>query len=360
MNTTSRPRNKRWLAAAFFVLVLLLTVGPLALLRSPAPAGYANGIAVCEPEYNPGPAGTALADFDANYLEYRNQLEQVLIESGNPEATVIATLLRNRNDDESAISALRDLTVEYPQNAFLHLHYLSFCSEHANNENCAEDLIAEALELNRDNGAAWSLAAIYRDVRGDQFGSDQALRMAVRAPDYDDYYSRQVQYMLDVVPDLGEYGDTWIRYSLLAETPTLLLKNASQLSNLCGNAQPSREQLFQSCAEFGERMYLESHATIMNLVGSAIAEIGYRRLGDMENASRMAQVSEGYADSRRNPESDAEAFRSMGGLLTYDLNLSRFWMDAIVEFGEQGAVSATVSEARRRSNDPSYQPCVIR
>lgn len=59
MNTENRKKSKRWLAAGFFVVVLLITVGPLALLRSPAPAGQNDGIAYCAPEYNPGPEGVA-------------------------------------------------------------------------------------------------------------------------------------------------------------------------------------------------------------------------------------------------------------------------------------------------------------
>ena len=141
MNTVNNSRRKRWLAAGFFLAILLLTIGPLTLLRSPAPAGYVNDIAVCEPEYNPGPAGIAQAEKNESYLEESDSLIQLLA-----------------NSDDS----------------------------------------------------------------------------------------------------------------------------------------------------------------------------------------------------------DVSIFNSMGGLLTYDLNLARFWMDAIVESGEQGAVSATVAEARRRSSDSSYQPCVIR
>ena len=40
-------------------MVLVITVGPLALLRSPAPAGLRDGIAYCEPEFNTGPEGMA-------------------------------------------------------------------------------------------------------------------------------------------------------------------------------------------------------------------------------------------------------------------------------------------------------------
>lgn len=360
MNTVNRSRRKRWLAAGFFLLILLLTVGPLTLLRSPAPAAYVNGIAVCEPEYNPGPSSMAQAQFEEDYPDLRAQLENKLENSENPDARVVSILLKNRFDDRARISALEALATDYPENKLLHMHYLSLCSENADYADCVEPLVDSALELNRENAVAWSLVAIYRDATGNVIGSDRALAAAVNAPQFIDYYGEQIEVMLDTIPVSNDFSELQLRYAVVGEATGLLLKYSYQLSYLCGNANPSRIQLFESCANFGERMYEESNATIMSLVGSSIAEVGYRRMGDSQNAIRMEQLYEDYTRRRSDPESDASVFNSMGGLLTYDLNLSRFWLDAIVQYGEQGAMSATVAEARRLSSDPSYAPCVIR
>jgi hypothetical protein len=92
LNTVNNYRRKRWLAAGFFLAILLLTIGPLTLLRSPAPAGYVNDIAVCEPEYNPGPAGIAQAEKNESYLEESDSLIQLLANSDDSDVSIFNSM----------------------------------------------------------------------------------------------------------------------------------------------------------------------------------------------------------------------------------------------------------------------------
>lgn len=348
---------KRLLIAGLFVLVFALLLGPFLFLSSPVPVGYVDGIAVCEPEYNPGPSGYTEDRVAAEYPDYRARLRELLANSDDVDARVIGTILDHRFDDSARLSALHELTSEYPDNQLLHMHYLSNCADDAAHPACETGLINHALEVNQENAVAWMLGSIYRDVTGNEVGSDLALRTATNAPEYDDYYGRQIEIMADAMPLMAQPDANFLRYTIVGESTMLLMNSGYQLSEVCGNANPARVQLFESCAAIGERMYQESDATIMNLVGLGIAQIGHRRAGNRAEYERFLGIYEQNERERRAPDSDLSVFGNVGGLMSYDAGLTRFWFDAIIELGESGAITATVAEARRRSSEPGYAPC---
>lgn len=137
MNTVTRSPRKGWLLAAFFVLVLMLTLGPLTLLRSPAPVAHVNGIAVCEPEYNPGPAGMALRQDAAPHRTHWLQLEQ------NPD---YLSALADPQSEASAFKGMAGL-LSYDANlARLWLEASAASGELA----AVSATVAEAQRLSRD------------------------------------------------------------------------------------------------------------------------------------------------------------------------------------------------------------------
>lgn len=350
-------RLKRALIAGLFCLVFLLLLGPFLFLSAPTPAGYVDGIAVCEPEYNPGPSGLSDDRFNSEYQDFRSRLRALLIESEDTDAKVIASIMDHPTNDEARISALFELTTEYPDNQLLHIHFLSNCANFADHPSCNEQLVNHALELNRSNAVAWSLAAIYRDAKGNEVGTDLAMQTGANAPIYDDYYGRQIEIMAEAVTAPGVPDQNMLRMSIVAESTMLLMNNGYQLSQVCGYANPSRMRLFEACAAIGERMYRESGPTIMNLVGLSIAQIGHRRAGNRAESERFLSIYEQNERERRAPDSAYSAFGTTGGLMSYDSSLTRYWFDAIIEVGESQAILDTVAEARRRSSDPSYAPC---
>ncbi len=107
--------KKKIVAAVFFLLVPLLTVAPFILFRSPAPVGIENGIAVCDPEYNPGPQAEATEEPEKSYREYLERLDQILPEDNSDKAafTVVGGLLSyDRNLARIWLDAIGQHTAE--------------------------------------------------------------------------------------------------------------------------------------------------------------------------------------------------------------------------------------------------------
>lgn len=346
--------KKKLIAAIFFIVVPVLTVAPFVLFRSPTPDHFEHGIAVCEPEYNP--AQTESWSFD----EYRALLNGLLIESTNPDALVIASMLENRNDSNARLSSLEQLTSEWPESQLLNMHLLNECAGNSEHPYCQPDRVEEALAVNRDNAVAWSLAAIFRDIRGDSVGAESAMQSATSSPSFDDYFGHQIRVMRDHGPTESKYELIPFRFNIIAEATNLLLSNSHLLSNVCDTANPSRDQLSSTCVEFGERMYQQAQSTLMNFVGLSIAEIGARSAGNPDLEVHYQLLYEEIQENRNLPGSDTDLFNTVSSLMSYDADLNEYWIDSIIELGEEGAMKATVAEAKRLSGNPDYAPCVIR
>lgn len=72
-------KQKRMVIAIFFLVVPLLTVSPFLLFRSPSPDRLEFGIAVCDPEFNPGPQAQAVEEPIASYRNFVSRLDEILL-----------------------------------------------------------------------------------------------------------------------------------------------------------------------------------------------------------------------------------------------------------------------------------------
>ena len=71
-------KQKRMVIAIFFLVVPLLTVSPFLLFRSPSPDRLEYGIALCDPEFNPGPQAQAVEEPMASYRNFVSRLDEII------------------------------------------------------------------------------------------------------------------------------------------------------------------------------------------------------------------------------------------------------------------------------------------
>ncbi len=96
---------------------------------------------------------------------------------------------------------------------------------------------------------------------------------------------------------------------------------------------------------------------MMTLIGGSIQQVAYTAMGNTAEANRLEREYFSYANTRTAADSGWRLFNKVDSIMSFDLDLTLFWLDNLIEFGEVSAVENTLAEARRLSADPGYRPC---
>ena len=304
--------HKKMLMIGLLSIALLLWAYHFTRIEIEFPESYSDGVLVCSPEYNTGPGELSEQELAASWEQF---VEEALAESANTDARVMAAVIRNDLNVTNRIDELADLIAQYPDNRLANLHFLNACAESAGHPACNENTVVQANTVNGDNAVSWSLLAVYRAELEDDFGVDRAMARAANAPEFDDYFGTQLRIMRDAMPDGSDYQKIGLALNLMGRV-RLTFNNSYQISNLCNNDDPLHIGLFQSCLNFGERMQLGSQAQIMTLIGGAIKQVAYRAMGNVEEASTLAEAR------RLSANPDYAPCRSPGPRIYYRLGSS--------------------------------------
>jgi len=321
------------------------------------PETHVDGLLVCLPEDNSAPGGLSEEIFNDELAIYREEFENKLSAAQDPNERVMGLVQYGSMDQARMIVRLAELAAAYPNNRLANLRYLDACSVAADYAECDTERVEEAHAVNAGNSISWSLLAVYRHAIDDVAGVDHAMALAADAPEFDDYFTRQLQIMRDAMPPGSDTQRMGLAWDLIGRGH-LLLNNSYQVSYLCDDNNSLRIARANACLEFGRRMQNESQSRLMVLVGSGIQQVAYTSLGNLEEAMRLEE--EYLADQQRRSEVVPEwhQINGVSSLLAYDAGLTLFWLNSLIENGETDtAMLNTIAEARRLSADPAYSPC---
>ena len=321
------------------------------------PESHIDGLLVCTPENNVSPGGFSEEEWESIGSEFTNALAESLLESEDPEARLLGIQNFSTSNEPLKITQIAKLASEHPDNALINLRLLNACTQYTDHPGCSASSIESAHAVNADNAVSWSLLAVYRKKIQDEFGADRAMLRAASAPKFEDYFGKQVGIMRDAILQGPDYQYWWSTWDILARS-TLILQNTHFVSSVCDVSDSLRLSLLEACQQFGERMQAERQSLMAIAVGGGIQQAAFAAMGNSTEARRVEREYMTRQSNRSNRESTWAEWDRTGSLMMYDVDLTLYWLDSIVEYGEtETAILRVVEEAKRLSSDPEYKPC---
>ena len=187
-------------------------------------------------------------------------------------------------------------------------------------------------------------------------GVMQSMDASSTAASYDDYFQRHIELIAGALPSLGRYWNNLLPGRIINMAISVRFKNFQPVIELCAEHAGDMPSLADACMNFGSHVEpLTSNMLASGLAG-AIETVTYKALGDIEEYDRREREYIRQSQARvlklQNSGHNEALF-----LMSYDEQLTNFWLQNLIQFGEVAAMENLIEEAKRLSRDPQYQPC---
>ncbi|NKB33482.1 MAG: hypothetical protein GKR91_10330 [Pseudomonadales bacterium] len=310
------------------------------------------GILVCEKPLGERPVLSGLSE---QFAEATERFERNLAESTTVDDLVVSTVISSfRNSDVSSLETLSELSEHNQDNQFAAIQLLNACKESIH-PSCNNEMVNHAIALDGENGATWALVAGFRYSNEDAYGALVALEAAVEAPDYDDYFQKGIQLVVNALPTAHDDLAIQMYINVINHGITLTVNSYSSLLPvvaMCSENVVENQRLVNACLSFGRRVEQQASSLLGSGMGHAIESTTYQALGDVAEVQRREEEARRTQNDRFSGDS-----RLASNLLEYDAQLFRFWLDQLILSGEQAAMESLGEEARRLSSQWNYDPC---
>lgn len=351
------------LALGLWTIALSLIIPEFQKLRRYQPPE--SDILACYPEYNI--AGLDFSEDLALRADLAEKFTFTLQNSIDVNTQVVGVLLLKWADilnhlsdstnfsPDGQIESLYQIAIAHSENKMATVHLLSKCLENSDHPRCNIEIERMAIATDGGNGVIWSMVSAFRALKGDSYGAMTAMRQASTSPEFYDYYPIYVEIFNNSIPLADESFQSFLKQGLIPYAGFINLNNTMSISDFCGESAADDSNVANACLNFGIRMQQQSSSMIGSAIGSALQEISYRALGEIEEANRIDEFFRSQSSIRFGINTNE--FGKAGALMTHDENLQEYWIQSWIEDGEFVAANNLIAEAKRLTADPDYKPC---
>ena len=301
-----------------------------------------------------------LSDFDStgplfSSLEELNEFHvsvaSALSESQDAEHLLSSALFGI--DGKFSVPTIREAVDRTPEDSRYRWHLLQAClSEHYEGDCDVRAIEREAIDMAGRSAHVWAAIATARERRGDLAGATEALRNAVGAPEYRNYFIEDVLMLersLSVAADLDYTERMSHAFNAVVQVGSI----GSDLYEVCQNRTQDTSELIAACIQLAER--IESSRTTIRDASFAIIvqKLAYESLGNLDKLSQVEGRQQLLNDRLQSEAKDQS--------LIIQTN-PHVLADYTAEFATKGEIAAmdfVEAETRRLLADPDYDPCTL-
>lgn len=290
-----------------------------------------------------------------NLEEYKAQVQTLAAElngSDDAEHLLAAALLGGFGTPGAQLALLNEASRMAPSDALVAWNRLKVCRE-LNGATCdLREIETNALQVDGDNGAVWMEVAMLRLGEGRHNVAAEAVRRAIAAPRFDNYFIDHavvIERALAIRGDRSYAERVFMGIGVAAASSVSYYRMTTECEALAGDGGVWLEL----CDQLGARMSVEENTILDQAIGRAIRKIAAAQSGDEERIEKLT--------------TDYEAFRSFYGgllndrsrqyLLENDEILLRQYVENLSTYGELEAQVRLKADAQRLLNDPDYDQC---
>lgn len=292
-------------------------------------------------------------DLRKSFGDIRNELESAVVSlqgSGQPEHWLAAAILLAADDTQTTMNLLQRLLSVESTAGLAAFQLLRLCDER-NKTLCESAEIQDAIiRADGDNGVMWIQIASLRLDAGREQGAIDALRRAINAPRFDNYFSAQIDVL-----DRGLSAVTgWSYTERVVHAAEAMSSNPFSLSGIRGFCQLSETAGWSEvCDAVGERVIAEGGDISTRLQGAEL------RLALEENRQSPQLIAsiESERDSLKAMQSATFSDESHLNLLLNDESVMRAFVEVYRSNGEEGAMLELETRAAQLRASPNYDQC---
>lgn len=270
--------------------------------------------------------------------DYESRLTYILGGVYSGEFNVLDSLIELRN--ESTSSNLLDWNI------------LNECSKTGKNQLCSNKLLNEIKTNLSANSAAWIAYGSIAIEAGNTEGIIESFQNIISAPNFNEYYSENVQ-LFDRVLEKHGASNSVLRYEQAfgkyagASMPVYI----STIVKFCRELSLEQSAIDLLCLEVGKRVATSSKSFVFESLGSTLQTTYYSKHNNKKAVEQVKhqQIKSRYYDRELKAKADT--------LSKYDMNLLAFAAQSVMEYGDIKANKVIIEEAIRLSSDKNYNPC---
>lgn len=287
-----------------------------------------------------------------DYRKHMVAISNRLASTNDAEFLLVAAMLR-MNDDASTSKVLFNRADELdPANPLIAWNRLLSCSEY-NDANCDfETIRADAISVDKENGAVWmAIATEYLKAGNDEMALN-AIRRAGTASRFDEYWSEQIALF-----ERGFAATTnWTyqeRVSSAIGMAAALILPMPPILERCKVSVDDDAVWAELCDQLGQKMYEDGRTMLTRSLGLVMRESVYTVATSPVGSAR---VSELRSELRRDTK-DLLRDRAVSNLMWNDERVLRSYLENMAAYGEIQAMTIVHEEAARLAADPDYDQC---
>ncbi|MDJ0793227.1 MAG: hypothetical protein QNI98_03200 [Woeseiaceae bacterium] len=275
---------------------------------------------------------------------------QLLSVSGDPEYLIGAALLDFERGDDGSHPLLEQALQQLPEHPVALWHKM----QHCRGTGCERSASARALtQADPTNGLMWIKVAAEHIRDGNPGEAEAALRRAIAAPRFDNYFIDYVTVIERALAATTEmdyaqrvvYG---IGISAAAAIPMY-----GDIFNACKSETNDAAVWSPLCDELGQSMADRSRDLMSTMIGHGLRKVAATRVGDADRAAVMQRerdhMQERYIDTQTRVGAHA--------VLLNDHAVLQRYIDTFRAHGEMRAIDNLVDEAIRLRADETYDQC---
>lgn len=239
-----------------------------------------------------------------------------------------------------------------PSNALVAWHRLKICRELAGATCDLEEIETIAVEVDSDNGAVWMQVAMLRFGEDRHNAAADAVRRAIVAPRFDNYFIDNAGVIERALTVLGgrSYAErVFMGIGVAAASMVSYQKITTQCAALAGDGGVWLEL----CDRLGARMTADGNTLIDQAIGTSLRKIAAQQSGDEAwiEAATANEVS--FRDNYQRLLATIGAHH----ILENDEVVLRQYIENFSTYGELEAQTRLKEEAQRLREDPDYDQC---
>ena len=288
-------------------------------------------------------------DLEIKQIAFYDYLEKSTI----PENKLAYILFANHTPQTSQLELLQSYLKEYPNNKLARMDLIGHCSSNTEHNACDQKLFEQAAEIDGDNAALWLQIANFYAAKGNKQETINAINMANKASQFNDYYYQHLSLFIDVSKgtlDVSESLKAITGIGILAATQIPIMA----ITKFCTAIDTLTADENQACLMLGEQMDKKGRNLLYNSVGIAIQSKIYQAEANEELSALVeARKSDLYSPKKSRLHNRAV------NLMIADEKLFQYWLSHAVNYGEVKAANMLIEEAISLSKNKHYNPCSI-
>lgn len=258
------------------------------------------------------------------------------------------------SESDKKIAILQNYLLEVPNSQLAFYELVKSCFYSSNHSSCGDYIENNINEMIIDNSAIWMKVAALRKKRKNISGAVEALREAINANLYNEYWGERFDLAYEALEENINDANfslfniyNAISFSKDGMTPE------TEIFSLCNDEINKNSNVAHICLSVAEKM-VNSKSQEVAPFGFAIQKIFYKRMNDENNLAEIEAI-----EKINDNFYETELYFKTVYLMHYDRELFRYWLEKAKIQGERQAYEDAIDEAIRLSKNKNYNPCEL-